>query len=1317
MLKLVLRWLSIVGVLAGGVAIAATFAVGGAGPGSKDGDTPAVMGGAQPLSLVENEEYRNLSDLAFISRRTAGEIPLDLQQAGALRAEAARAAARLRKEGTPTPGPATFTGAWTQIGPNPIVQPVRTSGGFAAMSGRVGALAVRPSTGQFILGAAQGGIWLFNSVTGTWSAKTTDQTTQAIGALAVAPSDDSIIYAGTGEGALSGDSYFGNGVLKSTDGGNTWAHVSGDYFRGVATSRIVVDRANPNHLYAAVLRGRGGARRTSPEIHSRFGVWESKNGGADWTLIQAVKDSLGATDLEIDPLNSQILYSSFLGDAIYKSTNGGASWAKVMNGLPNALYESGQTRFSITIAHPSAASPAVLYAGFDWYDAATGAHKGSRVFKSTDAAASWSITSAGAGVDIVENYCDAQCSYDNVIEVDPTNPNVVFAAGQFDYDITHAGGIYRSDDGGATWRNLGYDLHPDFHALAFNPTNTQQVVIGNDGGVWSSENQGGRQAAGTPLSANTWNNLNGGVDAATSAVTGRSNLSIAQFTSIATVPQVPPTAAAGSGRFWGGTQDNGTMRKTGSAAQQWFAVGGGDGGQVLVDPTPDSCALTGGSCFVYGTFYSPPASPYRWTDGGAFFTSNAYIRKGLNLNDRSDFYEPFVLNKANPNQLFIGTYRLYRTDNARTPAASDVQWKAISGDLTSGCTGTAPNGARNCTISAIGVGGGQAVYTGSLDGLVYLSTDAQVSDTPSWTRVDRGVLPARPISQIAVDRSNYRVAYLAYNGFNAATPSRPGHVFRTTDGGGSWVDVSGNLPDAPVNSVILDPSFPNTLYAGTDVGAFMTRDGGATWTALGAGFPLVAIWQLDLDPAHRVLAAGTHGRGAFSLTDPATTVPALVLSKVDAGKPVGASSNVDYAITLKNIGNASATNVTITDPVPANTSFVSAESAGAYSSSTGNVTWSGLTIPAGGSTTVHFTVSIASALKNKVSAIVNDGLKATAAGGFGTTGSPFVTPIAPPFALTLAPASQRDGGRVGTSVPYHLTIANNGSNADTYALSAAGGWPVTFFDPSCTTALTTTPSVASGDSLDVCAKVAVPAGTANNALSTNTVTATSVGSSTLSATASIGTLAINGPDALLVDNDDNAPDVQGIYKTALDANGISYLIWDLKADKDLGLNYTKSFKTIVWFTGNSYPAPMTPYEAALKGFLDNGGRLFVSGQDLLDQSAGTTPFVHDYLHITWDGSETQNDKATNNVHEVAGTLTAGVGTVPLDHSVLGGATFEDRITPNGTATAIFDDDSTAHNGLSYSGTYKVVFLAFPFEAYGTAAQKADLIKRAYTFFG
>jgi uncharacterized repeat protein (TIGR01451 family) len=1292
-------------VLAGALAalLAGTaFGVAGAGPINSDGDSPTLAVGAVPLIQEEEGEGELLQrDAAYMSERTAGDIPLDNQQAGALRGEAARAANRLRKEGVPTSGPSTFTGAWSQIGPNPIVQGLRSPGPqrFAAMSGRIGALAIRPSNGKFILGAAQGGIWLYDTATGTWSPKSNSEATQSIGALAIAPSNDLIIYAGTGEGALSGDSYFGDGVIKSTDGGNTWASVSGDYFRGVSMSRVVVDPTNANHVYAAVLRGRGGARRTSPTVHSRFGIWESKDGAATWNLIQEVKDTNGATDLEIDPLNPQVLYSSFWGDAIYKSTDGGGHWSTAMAGLPLGDFAATLTRFSISVSHPSAASAAVLYAGFDWADA-TGYHQ-SRVFKSTNAAGSWTILPAGSGDDTVQDYCGGQCFYDNVIEADPTNPNVVFAAGQFNYAIG-SGGVFRSDDGGSTWKNLGYDQHPDYHALAFNPANTAQVIIGSDGGAWDSNDRGGRPTAASPLSAVTWHNLNGTVVPATAVVTGRSNLAIAQFTSIAT----DPTSAFGleGQKVWGGTQDNGTMRKSINSAT-WFDVASGDGGQVLVDPTNTN--------YVYGTYYS--ISPYRFTNGGASFFSNQYIRNGINLGDRSDFYIPFTLNQNNVEQLYLGTYRLYRTDNAKAPSAGDVKWKTISPDLTSGCTGTAPNGARNCSISAIGVGGGQAVYTGALDGYVYVSPNAQVSDTPTWTRIDRGELPKRPIASIAVDRSNYRIAYLGYNGFNAATPGRPGHVFRTLDGGGSWADITGNLPDSPVNSLVLDPSFANTIYAGTDVGPFVTYNGGASWSALGtaASFPMVAIDQIDLDPSHRLLAAGTHGRGAYRLFD-SVSAPALVLSKVDAGTPVGPSSNVTYTLTLRNIGNAGATGVTLTDPVPANTTFVSADSGGTESG--GTVTWTIASIPAGGSVSVHFIVSIANALKNKVDSIVNDGMKATTAEGPYTTGSPFITPIAPPYAVTLSPAAQTDGGRVGTSVPYTLTLANRGFNADSYTLTAASAWTTTFFDSTCTVPLTTTGTVPAGGSLNVCVKVAVPSGASDGARNTGTVTATSVGSPGISASATLTTIAV-ALDTLLVDNDDNGPNVQPYYTAALTAAGVQFSTWDLATDKNLPVNYTKAFKNVVWFTGNSYPGPISPYEATLKAFLDNGGRLFMSGHDILDQAAGTTTFVHDYLHITWDGTESQNDKPTANVNGVVGNpVSNGIGAVPIDHSVLGAA-FEDRITPNGGALSAFTDDTSATDALSFGGTYKVVFLAFPLEAYGTAAQKADLISRSMTFFG
>ena len=150
------------------------------------------------------------------------------------------------------------------------------------------------------------------------------------------------------------------------------------------------------------------------------------------------------------------------------------------------------------------------------------------------------------------------------------------------------------------------------------------------------------------------------------------------------------------------------------------------------------------------------------------------------------------MNQGNPNQLFLGTFRLYRTDNAKAPNASDVHWDAISPDLTSGCTGGAPNGARGCVLSAIGVsGGGDGVYAGTLEGWVWFSPDAVTStDADLDSRRPEGIFPNRPVADFAVDRSNDRIAYVAFNGFNAATPKDPGHVFRTTDAGNSWQDIS-----------------------------------------------------------------------------------------------------------------------------------------------------------------------------------------------------------------------------------------------------------------------------------------------------------------------------------------------------------------------------------------------------------------------------------------------------------------------------------------------------------------------------------------------
>jgi uncharacterized repeat protein (TIGR01451 family) len=1257
---------------------------------SDPSDTPILRPGAHFPTLDEEAEEELLAeDFAFISRRLAGDRPLTLEEAGAYRTAAVRQAQLLRKMGVVASGPTTFDGSWTNVGPSPIWEITRSTFSIADMNGRIGALAFNDA-GEFVLGGAQGGIWIFDYGTGTWSPMTDNLGSLAIGALANAASDggDDILYAGTGEGALSGDSYFGNGILKSMDGGHTWAHVSGDFFRSVSISRLVVDPTDANHLYAAVLRGRGGARRTSPPLHSKFGVWESKDGAATWTLVMETPPGTnGATDLEMDPQNPQILYTSIWGDLIYKSTDGGKKWAPIMNGLPTKYNAYNLTRWSIGLSHP-VGDDAVLYVGTDVIDD-HGDYQPSHLWRSDDQGGSWHTlpTTGFAGSDDnMEDYCGGQCFYDNVVEVDPSNTDIVYAGGQFNYDIG-SGGIFRSDDGGQTWKNLGWEQHPDFHAFAFG-ADPNEVLSGSDGGIWWSGDRGGRlPGAGDE----------GDIESADWVPVNAYGLSIAQFTSIATNPTRPT-------RFWGGTQDNGTMRYvTGLADPVWADMYSGDGGQVLVDPTDWH--------YVYGTYYG--ISPYRATDGGGAFFTNESITNGINTNDRSDFYIPWVLNKDNPNQLFLGTYRLYRTDSAKAASASDVKWKAISPDLTSGCSGTAPNGARNCSISAIGIGGGTAVYTGSLDGVLYISTDGMTSTSPTWSRIDQVGVPKRPVTQIAVDRSNYRTAYVSYAGFAAGTPGRPGHVYKTTDAGKSWTDISGNLPDSPVNSIILDPSFPNTLYAGTDVGPFVTYDGGAHWSAMGSDFPIVAIWQLDLDPASRTMLAGTHGRGAFLLNDGVASA-ALVVSKVDAGVPVGPNSQLDYTITVRNIGNADATGITVTDPLPTNTSNVSVGDGGSFSG--GKYTWSGISLAAGTSVDLHFSVSVAAALKRNVRAIVNDGIVVTSAEGPGATGSPTVSKISDPYKVSLAPASQVDGGNAGDTVTYPITISNLGYNADSYNLSSSGGsYAVSIFESDCSTPLASTGVVGAGATFDACIGVDIPGGAANDDTNVTTVTATSSGSASVSASGTITTIAVT-VDTLLVDGDGNAPDVQSYYTAALTTAGQSYSVWDLNQDANLPLNYLLSFKTVVWYTGNAYPGPIAAYEDELAAFLDGGGRLFMSGQDILDQAAGTSSFVYDYLHIDWDGTETQNDISTAAVHDVSGTLTDGLGDVTLDHTVLG-ASYEDQITPVGPAVGIFTDDEAEWNALSYDGTYKVVFLAFPFEAYGSGTDQAALMTDVYTFFG
>ncbi|MBI5878623.1 MAG: CHRD domain-containing protein [Chloroflexi bacterium] len=1319
-------WSGIVQASPGAIPPAAKPVDGGDPDAPKKPPVGSVPGGPNgPAQLNQEEEGLALErDWAFYSRRTAGDpnVPFDMQAAARLRAAAADQLGSPGSRPSAPQTPGTFGGAWATAGPNPMVLTGRGDGTFDAMTGRIGALAIRSTAPYTIyLGGAQGGIWISSTATSVWTPKTDFMGTLAIGALALAPSNEDTVYVGTGEGALSGDSYFGEGIYKSTNAGGTFTKISAaGYFTATSISKLVVHNSDENTLYVGTLRGRGGERRTSPPTAAMpFGIWKSTDGGINWSAVLTVSTSplvmSGVTDLVMDPQNSSVVYASILGSGISKTVDGGLTWQTAMTGLPTGDYATAPSRIALGISHPATQTNATLYAGFEYYSGITKVP--SRVYKSTDNAGTWSLV----GTAVVDNYCGSQCTYDNVIGVDPGDPNTVYALGLYDY-TNGSGGIYRSRDGGTTWVDLGFNLHPDYHAIAIRKDNPSYLVIGNDGGVWSTAAQGGRLNPGDAPNATSWVNLNGNVNPATAVVNSRSGLALGQFTSIATNPAV-------ANRFYGGTQDNGTLRKSTSSAT-WYDVSSGDGGQVLIDPTDAN--------FVYGTYYG--IRTYRFTDGGGLysggFTSNEFIRGGLDLTDRSEFYIPWMMDPANPARLYLGTYRVYRTDNAKTANAGDVYWNTVSGDLTSGCTGTAPNGARGCYISAFGKSAGaNALYVGTDEGWIWLSTNS-TAGTPTWTRLDQvGVsTPNRPIASIAVDASNYRVAYVGFNGFNAATPSQPGHIFKTTNAGQSWTDISNNLPDIPVNSVVLDPADPQTIYIGTDIGPYVTTNGGSLWSPLGSGFPVVAIWQLALNAYTRQIVAGTHGRGAWSLTDSSTLLPALQISKQTGATPVGPGSTLQYTVTVENHGNVTATNVVITDQIPANTTFVAAGSGGALTGS--NVVFNvpliapPTTVATGGSlgigvlpgrATVTFTVQIASGgAVTTGSTITNDNYLASSTEVAPVYGSPHITTLAPSAGVAVLPLTQMDGARSGQSLFYPFTIQNNGYLNDSFTLLSTGNsWAVSFWDSTGATQIGGTPVIGAGATASVLVKVAVPAGMPNAFWDVATVHASSDNSPVVEATAAVTTTAVTY-DILLVDNDDAHPNSEATYQAALTAGGYSYNYLDLRTapGHQLPINYLKAHKAVVWFAGMSYPGPLLPYESELAAYLDGGGRIFMSGQDILDQSAGTTPFVLNYLHINWDGTEGQNDRGTLTVTAViTSPFSAGLSPMAMNYAAAGfAADYSDQITPTFPAEVAFLDDKGKPDALQVdTGVYKVIFLGFPFEVIQSAPERAAVLDRGLKY--
>ncbi len=662
---------------------------------------------------------------------------------------------------------------WTPIGPNPTTSFFPNNWGVT--SGRINAIAVSPANPQIVLiGGATGGVWRSTNGGVNFAPTSDSQVDLAVGSIVFSPSSPNIVYAGMGDKASS---YLGTGVLKSTDAGQTWTRVSNNTLPSPGqTAKIEVDPTNPNRVYVA--------QYTQLITGTVFtsGFYYSTDGGVNWT--QGL--SGGARDLARDPTNATTLYlamSSAAGGTagIYKSTNSGVNWTQTY-----AAPSGGSIRVAVA---PSNGQIVYVLAT----DGVT-----PRLEVSNNGGASWTnLGSATFNVTASNQY-----GYNLYLLVHPTNPNIVFV-GMKD--------VFRSTNGGANFTNLTNNFtltnqytpnvskaHPDQHYCFISPADPNQIYIGNDGGLWKSS------------------------DGGTTFQTMNSSLGLTMFTSIAVHPTNPAL-------IYGGTQDNGTQKRTGAATWQEFSAG--DGGQTVVDAVDPSIIF---STYVYGSIS-------RWQNNANAYDGEVGTDAIFN-NDRVAFYPPLVGNNLNSN-LYFGTYRLYISTNR-------------------GANWTAPGGATDLTnnlgtVSAIGVNRANinTIYTGSNDGRVMVS----INGGANWTQRTTG-LPNRFIKSINVSRTNANVAYLTVSGFNS------GHVFKTVDAGVNWADISGNLPNIPANTLLIDPAAPTTLYVGTDIGVFRSTNDGAAWEGLNTGLPPVIVTELDAQQSG-LIVAGTYGRGAYTLTN------------------------------------------------------------------------------------------------------------------------------------------------------------------------------------------------------------------------------------------------------------------------------------------------------------------------------------------------------------------------------------------------------------------------------------------------------------------
>ncbi len=677
------------------------------------------------------------------------------------------------------------------------------------IGGRITAIAVNPSNPNIILiGAAAGGI--FKSTNGglNWTPKTDNRPSLSIGSMMMDPANPNIVYCGTGEGNSAIDVYPGFGMLKSTDMGETW-NLSGmtDILH---IPSLDIHPLNSNLIYASAMAFRS--------FGQNKGIYKSTNAGANWQRVLFVSDSTSGVDVKVSPDDQNIVYAAMwerirtppsisktggISSGMYRSSNAGANWVLLgaANGLPAPASTMG--RISIAVAR---SNPNYVYA---IYRTTTG-NNISGIYKSTNKGLNWtSMPMSGvqsSGFDW----------YFGLIEVDPTNPNTVYI-GSID--------IFRTTNG-TNWVNLtnsysgSFDQqHPDQHVLWINQASPTNIIVGNDGGIFKTT------TGGAP-----W--------------TKSYDLPITQFYA-SNIDFLQPQ------RKIGGSQDNGSKITFTGAIDNWEVIYGGDGFTAHIDYT--------NSNIIYCT--SQNGGLGRSMNNGQNFTD---ITNGLS--GRFNWSTPYILDNADPAILYVGSHMLFRSTNRGT------SWAAISADLTRGPNGRL--GTITCITSGVLPSNQRVIYVGTDDAKVSVTTNSGTN----WTDVT-GILPQRYVTDIICDRRDPAKAYVTLSGFNVDENNT--RVFRTTNYGATWINISGNLLNVPANSIIVDYMRDSVLFLGCDAGVYYTTNLGTSWNILGSGLPNAPVFDINYHPTSQILAAGTHGRSIYQIS----------LSDL----PIGISSNGQIA--------------------------------------------------------------------------------------------------------------------------------------------------------------------------------------------------------------------------------------------------------------------------------------------------------------------------------------------------------------------------------------------------------------------------------------